>query len=169
MSSEHEKMFKAHGVHYSKLWCLSYWDPSWQLIINPMHCILEGLVPYHTHSLLGLTSQSNTSTLTSTQPAFLHDFGEVPAGTMSSKEMTQISTIHTLLVSQIISHNGQLDKCFNALKNLLLHKSVGLLKFVCNILGCTPQKAGRTYQVDYVKALLEWVSTSFTMFIILSF
>jgi hypothetical protein len=168
-SSEREKLFKAHDVCYSELWHLSYWDPSWQLIIDPMHCILEGLVPYYTHSLLSLTSQSNTLTLTSTQPAFLHDFGEVPAGTMSSKEMTQISTIHALLVSQIVSHNEQLDKCFDALKNLLLHKNVGPLKFVCNTLGCTPQKAGRTYKVDYVKALLEWVSISFAMFIVPSF
>ncbi|KAG2070289.1 hypothetical protein BDR04DRAFT_1128527 [Suillus decipiens] len=27
-SSEHEKLFKAHGMHYSELWHLPYWDPS---------------------------------------------------------------------------------------------------------------------------------------------
>lgn len=167
MSSEHEKLFKAHGVHYSELWHLSYWDPLWQLIVDLMHCILEGLVPYHICNLLSLTSQSNTSTLAS--PIFLHNFGEVPLGTMSSKEMTQISMIPALLFSQIFSNNGQLDECFDALKKSLLHKNMGMLKFVCSTLGCMPQKAGRTLKVDYVKALLDWVSSAFIMSVVLSF
>ncbi|KIK35812.1 hypothetical protein CY34DRAFT_95451, partial [Suillus luteus UH-Slu-Lm8-n1] len=52
-TSEREKLFKSHGVRYSELWCLSYWDPSRQLVIDPMHCILEGLVQHHSRSLLG--------------------------------------------------------------------------------------------------------------------
>ncbi|KAG2079157.1 hypothetical protein BDR04DRAFT_943455, partial [Suillus decipiens] len=52
-SSERERLFKAHGVCYSELWHLLYWDPSWQLVIDPMHCILEGLVQHHTRNLLG--------------------------------------------------------------------------------------------------------------------
>ncbi|KAG2054033.1 hypothetical protein BDR06DRAFT_885012 [Suillus hirtellus] len=46
-SSEHERLFKAHGVRYSELWRLPYWDPSQQLVIDPMHCILEGLAQHH--------------------------------------------------------------------------------------------------------------------------
>jgi hypothetical protein len=111
-----------------------------------------------------LTSQSNTST--SAPPAFLLDFGEVPPGTMTSKEMTQTSTVHALLTSQI---DGQLDECFDTLKKSLLSKNVGVLKFVCNTLGCMSQKAGRALKVDYAKALLEWVSSLFTMSIVLSF
>ncbi|KIK31569.1 hypothetical protein CY34DRAFT_62627, partial [Suillus luteus UH-Slu-Lm8-n1] len=37
-SSERERLFKAHGVRYSELWRLPYWDPSQQLVIDPMHC-----------------------------------------------------------------------------------------------------------------------------------
>ncbi|KAG2746129.1 hypothetical protein P692DRAFT_20639785, partial [Suillus brevipes Sb2] len=52
-TSECERLFKDHGVRYSELWCLPYWDPPRQLVIDPMHCILEGLVQHHTHNLLG--------------------------------------------------------------------------------------------------------------------
>ncbi|KAG2740644.1 hypothetical protein P692DRAFT_201842449 [Suillus brevipes Sb2] len=60
-STECKALFKAHGVRYSELWHLPYWDPSRQLVIDPMHCLLEGLVPHHTCNLLGLTSKSTAS------------------------------------------------------------------------------------------------------------
>ncbi|KAG2029335.1 hypothetical protein BDR03DRAFT_881069, partial [Suillus americanus] len=37
-TSEREKLFKAHGVRYSEMWRLPYWDPSCQLVVDPMHC-----------------------------------------------------------------------------------------------------------------------------------
>ncbi|KAG2069475.1 hypothetical protein BDR04DRAFT_1128869 [Suillus decipiens] len=116
-SVERERLFKAHGMCYSELWCLSYWDPSQQLVVDPMHCLLEGLVPHHTRNLLGLTSGSTTSTC--------------------------------IIVSDE-------EACFKKLENSLFHKNMGPLMFVCNTLGCMPQKAGRTFKIDYVKALLEW-------------
>ncbi|KAG1740903.1 hypothetical protein EDB19DRAFT_1908216 [Suillus lakei] len=152
MSAERETLFKAHGVRYSELWHLPYWDPSWQLVVDLMHCLLEGLVPHHTHNLLGLTSGSTASA--SAPLTFSYDFGEVPPGTMTTKEMTQISTIQALLVSQMTISDE--EACFDKLKNSLFHKNMGPLKFVCNTLGCMPQKAGRTFKIDYVKALLEW-------------
>ncbi|KAG2064014.1 hypothetical protein BDR04DRAFT_1036466 [Suillus decipiens] len=153
-SSEHERLFKAHGMHYSELWCLLYWDPSQQLVIDPMHCILEGLVQHHTQNLPGLTSESITST--SPSPAFACDFGEVP-GTMTAKELTQISVIRTLLISHIGSGNDQqVEECFDKLKSALSHKNSGPLKFACSSLHCMPQKVGRTLKIDYIKALVNW-------------
>jgi hypothetical protein len=154
-SAEREALFKAHGVRYSELWRLPYWDPSRQLVIDLMHCLLEGLVPHHTCNLLGLTSKSTASA--STPLAFSYDFGEVPSGTMTTKEMTQVSTIQALLLSQMIIPDE--EACFNKLKDSLFHKNIGLLKYICNNLGCMPQKTGRTFKIDYVKALLEWVSS----------
>jgi hypothetical protein len=46
-------------MRYSELWHLLYWDPSQQLVIDLMHCILEGLVQHHTQNLLSLTSESH--------------------------------------------------------------------------------------------------------------
>jgi hypothetical protein len=157
-SSEHERLFKAHGMRYSKLWCLLYWDPSQRLVIDPMHCILEGLVQHHTQNLLSLTSESITST--SPSPAFACDFGEVPR-TMTAKELTQTSVIRTLLISHIGSGNDQqVEECFDKLKSTLSHKNSGPLKFACSSLHCMPQKVGRTLKIDHVKALVNWVSSS---------
>ncbi|KAG2050197.1 hypothetical protein BDR06DRAFT_984109 [Suillus hirtellus] len=156
-SSEHERLFKAHGVCYSELWCLPYWDPSWQLVIDPMHCILEGLAQHHTQHLLGLTSESTTSTLPSL--AFVCDFGEIPPGTMTAKEVTQISVICTLLASHVGSgDDNQLEECFDKLKSTLSHKNSRPLRFACNSLHCMPQKVGRTLKIDYVKALVDWIA-----------
>lgn len=134
------------------MWRLSYWDPSRQLVIDPMHCILEGLVQHHSRSLLGLTTVTTSSMLT--PPAFSCDLDEMPPG-MTSKELTQVASIRTLLVSQLSSDDANLEK----LKNSLFHKNTGPLKFVCEALQCIPQKSSRLFKIDYVKALVEWVSS----------
>lgn len=156
-TSERERLFKAHGVRYSEMWRLPYWDPSRQLVVDPMHCILEGLVQHHTRTLLGLTTVAASST--SPPPAFSCDLGEVPLGTMTTKEITQVATIRTLLVSQLSSGDDKLDNNLDKLKDSLSHKNVGPLKFVCGVLGCVPPKSGRLFKIDYVKALVEWVSS----------
>lgn len=46
-SAECNKICKEYGVRYSELWHLPYWDPAHQLVIDSMHCILEGLVQHH--------------------------------------------------------------------------------------------------------------------------
>jgi hypothetical protein len=155
-TSEREKLFKAHGVRYSELWRLPYWDPSRQLVIDPMHCILEGLVQHHSRSLLGLTTTttSSSSASSSSPPAFSCDLGEMPPG-MTSKELTQVAAIHTFLVTQVPSDDEDLEK----LKKNLSHKNTGPLKFVCEALRCIPQKSSRVFKIDYVKALVEWVSS----------
>jgi hypothetical protein len=122
-----------------------------------MHCILEGLVQHHTRTLLGLTTVAAPST--SAPPAFLCDLGEVPPGTMTTKEMTQVAAIRTLLVSQLSSDGDKLDDKLDKLKDSLSRKNTVPLKFVCGALGCVPQKSGRLFKIDYVKALVEWVSS----------
>ncbi|KAF8586401.1 hypothetical protein K439DRAFT_1646267 [Ramaria rubella] len=40
-SSKQEKIFHLHGVCWSELWRLSYSNPTCQLIVDSMHCILK--------------------------------------------------------------------------------------------------------------------------------
>ncbi|KAH9910516.1 uncharacterized protein BXZ73DRAFT_93680 [Epithele typhae] len=42
--AERKRIFNEHGIRWSELWRLPYWDPTRQLVVDPMHCILEGLV-----------------------------------------------------------------------------------------------------------------------------
>jgi hypothetical protein len=80
---------------------------------------------------------------------------------MTAKELIQISVICTLLVSHIGSGNDQqVEEYFDRLKSTLSHKNLGPLKFSCSSLHCIPQKVGRMLKIDYIKALVNWVSSS---------
>ena len=50
-----ETIFREHGVRWSEMWRLPYWDPTHQLVVDAMHCLLEGLAQQHFHHTLKLT------------------------------------------------------------------------------------------------------------------
>lgn len=165
-SAERERLFKEHGVRYSELWRLPYWDPARQLVIDSMHCILEGLVQHHTRSLLGLTTENTSATQTS-PPAFHHDFVRLESDTeaaqsMTTKETSQVSAIQDLLVAQLhFSDNPDLvEASMEKLQDSLFRKNMRPLKFVCETLGCVPLKGTKLCKVDYAKALVQWVRGS---------
>ena len=164
-SSEHETIFKEHGVRYSELWCLPYWDPAWQLVVDSMHCILEGLFQHHIRHLLGLTMEKPPAA--QSVVAFHFDFARVPSDaaaecSMTKKEVTQVSTIHALLTTQVPNLEGSdsIDSFMTSLKESLCHKNAWSLKFVCDSLGCTPAKHGKILKVEYAEALVDWVCLS---------
>ncbi|XP_006455412.1 hypothetical protein AGABI2DRAFT_55087, partial [Agaricus bisporus var. bisporus H97] len=49
---ERGQIFDSYGVRWSTLWQLPYWNPPCMLIVDPMHCLLEGLVHYHCRRIL---------------------------------------------------------------------------------------------------------------------
>ena len=53
---EWDEIFMKQGVQWSEFWQLPYWDPMQMLVIDTMHCILEGLVYYHCCHVLGLST-----------------------------------------------------------------------------------------------------------------
>lgn len=79
-SRERDKIFKNHGVRWSELWRLPYWNPVRMLVVDSMHCILEGLVPYHCRNVLVLHANSHGTRiflpLDSLQPR--HPLSEIP-------------------------------------------------------------------------------------------
>ncbi|EIN10109.1 hypothetical protein PUNSTDRAFT_40238, partial [Punctularia strigosozonata HHB-11173 SS5] len=50
---ERKLIFKETGVRWSDLWRLPYWDPTQQLVVNGMHCLLEGIASFHYINVLG--------------------------------------------------------------------------------------------------------------------
>ncbi|KAF8573362.1 hypothetical protein K439DRAFT_1650019 [Ramaria rubella] len=72
-STKQEKIFHLHGVRWSELWQLSYWNPTCQLVVDSMHCILEGLVRYHSMDVLELTTMSSLAKAKDI-PSFDHHF-----------------------------------------------------------------------------------------------
>ncbi|KAF8230130.1 hypothetical protein L208DRAFT_1205313, partial [Tricholoma matsutake] len=49
---DQEKAFKLNGIQWSELWWLPYRNPPPQLVVNSMHCLLEGLAQFHFREVL---------------------------------------------------------------------------------------------------------------------
>ncbi|KAF8573984.1 hypothetical protein K439DRAFT_1275402, partial [Ramaria rubella] len=46
-NKDQEMLFKEHGIHWSEIWHPPYWDPTQQLVVDSMHCILERIMQGH--------------------------------------------------------------------------------------------------------------------------
>lgn len=55
----HDKIFKQHGVRWSELLRLPYWDPTRFIVIDGMHNLFLGLVQYHFRELIVIDKQAN--------------------------------------------------------------------------------------------------------------
>lgn len=49
---QREKIYKEHHIRWSEFWRLPYWNPPRMLVVDVMHCLLEGLVHYHCRRVL---------------------------------------------------------------------------------------------------------------------
>ncbi|KAE9388290.1 hypothetical protein BT96DRAFT_960232 [Gymnopus androsaceus JB14] len=56
--SERKDIFENHGVRWSSLRLLDYWDPTRMLVVDAMHCILKGVVHYHCQHVLRLNASA---------------------------------------------------------------------------------------------------------------
>jgi hypothetical protein len=153
-SVDQEKIFVKYGTRWSELWRLPYWDPSRQLVVDAMHCILEGLAHIHFREVLGLTTASASTRLPLVK-AFAHEFVPAPQDRdMTPKEIKQVTGIHTLLMAPATAE----DDNWGLLKAKLMVKNTKPLMFVCTSLEIRPVKSSRLFKVDWVTALLQWVS-----------
>jgi hypothetical protein len=159
-AAEQEKIFAKYGTRWSELWRLPYWDPSRQLVVDSMHCILEGMAHTHFREVLGLTTASASAPLPIVE-AFTYDFTAVdPADpNMTAKEIKQVAEIHKLLTAPAKDDHDN----WKHLKVSLRRKNAKPIIFVCETLGIRPDKLpqNKWFKVDWVRALLEWVSLSF--------
>lgn len=165
-------IFQQHGVRCSELWRLVYWDPTRQLIVDSMHCILERVVQHHVRNALLLTTEAATAKVAST-PAFSHQFsrpGDDEHTGMTEKEVKQIDKVHRLLVASVTPEGDDEDSNPEKNENLYWEEAMDVLEnklnktvnakplaYVCKDLGCLPS-ARRVYKLNYVKALVNWVS-----------
>lgn len=169
--AERDSIFNAHGTRWSELWRLPYWDPTQQLVIDPMHCLLEGLVHNHFRNILSLTSNSSAQPI---DPAFSYDFQQVPhrdpevlvdaqdiVSSMNTAQVKEVLQIHRMLVAPVT--NDKFGERIH-LCSLLARKHKAPLLFVCRSLGLEPTYHGTKLQ--FASALMEWVSTNTNYFCI---
>ena len=156
--ADRDNIFRRHGVRWSELWRLPYWDPTRMMVVDAMHCLYEGLIKMHCRVALDL-SVTKANVAEPEIPAFSWPFtapsAEV-AEVWSQNDLKGVSQIHNLLVQPI---NGPDDdaraQAFTVLQDRLRRKNMRSLTFVCADLGCTPGGA-KPPKNSYVAALLEW-------------
>ncbi|KAJ6580210.1 hypothetical protein B0H10DRAFT_1673423, partial [Mycena sp. CBHHK59/15] len=106
--AERDEIFNHYGVRWSEFWRLPYWNPTRMLVIDAMHCVLEGLVHYHCRRVLRLDAEVAKKSEEKVA-AFSHEWHAYNLETTpnqyhikNAKEEHQITLIHRTLVSLIV-------------------------------------------------------------------
>ena len=165
---ERDDIFEKYGVRWSEFWRLPYWNPSQMLVVDSMHCILEGIVHYHCRHVLELDTDRARASVPKV-PAFSHLWTQYSAGVPAEyrikhdKEEKQIAELHHILVLPLNSGPGSFTE--GELRTKLMSKNISPLKFVCYSLGlpmevltdqnCLVRAKSKRHFSDL---LLNWVS-----------
>ena len=155
-TSERDKIFRAHGLRWSALWLLPYWDPTRMMVVDALHCLYEGLIKMHCRKALDL-SVANANIPEPEVPAFTWPFASVDAETAqtwSANIRKDVTKIQNLLVEPIAALDDDAkDEAFAVLQTRLKLKNRTALAFVCKDLQCTPHDTRRD---SYASALVQW-------------
>ena len=170
-----DELFKKHGMRWSEVWRLPYWDPAKMLVVDSMHCLLEGLAQYHFRFVLQLTDKS-AETKHPDPPPYEFSFAlpndtTIRELTLSEKDQKDIGTIHRYLLAPISGSNAsEIQESFLALQKRLEKLHWNSLKFVFTSLGLKPRipagaaqvgiqprRTGRISCAGYAEALTDWV------------
>jgi hypothetical protein len=152
------------------MWRLPYWNPTRQLVVDAMHCVLEGVTHHHFRIALGLTSVSAASKPEVVR-AFSHRFTKVDSeqlplpDDMSVKEAKSLTGIHSLLTAALagVDDDGnvidqeEFDASIASFSKRLSNKNMKPLRFVARDVNCAPTSLGRIYKKQWVDALVSWV------------
>lgn len=165
---ERNKIFSDHGVRWSELWRLPYWNPTRMLVVDSMHCILEGLVHYHCRNVLCIDAEV-ARVVDPQQAAFSHPWfpysSNVPEEfrKLNEGEIKQLDNIQRLLTLPINTGDDTLTD--SQLHSRLLSKNLGPLKFISY--GLSLRKNFRNEhnmlvtaktKKHFVTLLVNWVS-----------
>lgn len=174
-TKEQDNIFKNHGVRWSVLWELPYWDPTCQLIVDPMHSLFEGVINHHVEVVLSISSMTASA---KSPPAFSYEFTQYEKSStlsLNENEVRQIKQIHKLLTLPIndpeIDGDGDVEMTVGAddigfdthgLRQKLRKRVMSALEFVAKSLDVYPSRGSGEREIkknDVVEALINWVST----------
>lgn len=181
--AEQGQIFSEYGVRWSPLWRLPYWNPCRQLVVDSMHCLLEGLVKFHCLSVLHLT-EAAAHARSVRPPAFAWGFHRPdvsaaisvqPAGTVTDeadarlpqwteKDLKGLSQIHAALTAELCDEDQVEEpgvRSASVLQKYLAKCLYRHLVYVLEDLELTASpSSGRTrvFKEDIARALVQWVS-----------
>jgi hypothetical protein len=157
-SAEKNRIFGEYGVRWSSMWRLSYWDPTRQLVIDAMHCVLEGMVQYHCRYVLLLTNKA-AGTTGKSFPVFGQDFRvPVEEDKLDDKSRNHVFKAHSLLTAPIVGLNDEeIQESLTSLTSSLHRLKAPALEFVGRSLGQVPASRQRITKLMWVQEMIEWV------------
>jgi len=170
---EQDKLYEEHGVRYSVLWELGYWDPTRQLVVDPMHCVYENMVPFHVRRVLQISAEA-AKAKDKAVPAFSHGF-RIPLAEdnpdymslplirrLSKANANAVKLMHGDLTAQLTyDDDNELTQCRTRLHKKLMTRSRAALDFVCDDIGLplTPLLASNVSSKTFLAdGLVQWVS-----------
>ena len=163
---EHTRLWKKFGVRWSELWRLPYWDPVKQLVADPMHALLEGIVQNHFREILHLSEEFRDTPGQIIDVGFSEEELDDPnklEGVFGVKVKVGIKQIRSH-VRNIIKHiTGSIqaddaEEWKNALSKKLATYNKPALFFVVKGLGLAPSDYTKLTCLALADAIVNWVS-----------
>jgi hypothetical protein len=170
---ERDKHAVLHGCRYSELYRLPYWDAALQLVIDPMHALLEGIVHNYYRHTLKLTKVDVTDE--KLRPAFdlkLSVDGVIGHDQNDTTRLkTEVGKITDRLKLAFANKGGRPHQT-EVLRNFLSSQRLPALKFVSEGLRIVAQDAKLIFRStkhpekvtmkaysrkDYANVLVDWV------------
>lgn len=154
-------LFSQTGIRWTELWRLPYWNPTRMLVVDPMHCLLEGLAQFHFRSILKLTT-TNAEVKPAPVVAFEYVFPSLSStttvnfGDMTEDEVKHISQIQAQLVSPL-DEMLELEASSALLTARLERKKKKPLIYVTESLGLSIPLSKRPTKLQYAQTLTSWV------------
>lgn len=140
---ERKAIFNEYGVRWSSLWLLDYWDPTKMLVIDAMHCILEGIVHYHCRHVLRLDASASKLSADGLKYAYEWDWTPYDPETapanlqLKEKNIPSVTKIQSALCLALEGEKSlTLNKMWTRLDN---QGTKDALQFVVHSLGLSTQ------------------------------
>ncbi|KAJ7133858.1 hypothetical protein C8R46DRAFT_809056, partial [Mycena filopes] len=158
--ADRDNTFKDTGVRWSEFWRLPYWDPTRMLVIDAMHCVLEGIVQYHCRRILCLDLEVAKGK--EVPMAFSYNWRPYDDTKFSETEVRgrHVEKIQTKLEEAIAPAVGEPGTDAATIEKVLKSTNIPPLRHVTEELGLLHRlPAGEKPKKEhYIKVLLEWVS-----------
>ena len=162
------KLFAQHGLRWTEFWRLPYWNPADMLVVDSMHCLLEGLAQHHFRKVLELTDKdAKVSTKAAITNAFAFNFllptpEDITKRSLSSTDVKHIPLIHHRLLAPISDDDDDIiEQGLAGLHTYLKNKNLGALKFISETIPAPPPGAGpevkKIPKERYAAGLVHWV------------
>ena len=146
---------------WTELWRLPYWNPPRMLVVDPMHCLLEGLAQFHFRKVLKLTT-TDAEVKPAPAVAFEYVFPSpqsttmVDFGDLTEDEVKQIAQIQVQLVSPL-DEALELEASSTLLTARLERKKKKPLIYVTESLGLSIPPNRPSTKLQYAQTLTSWV------------